>query len=53
MTISNPFSSANSTLTIYDNNTAGEISAMSTLQTAINSALQLALTDPATAKTNR
>lgn len=53
MTISNPFSSANSTLTIYGNSTAGEIAAMSTLQTAINSALQLGLTDPVTAKANR
>lgn len=53
MTISNPFSSANSTLTVFDNATAGEIAAMATLQTAINSALQLALTDPVTAKANR
>jgi len=51
--ITNPFSSANTTLEIFDNSTTAQRSAMGILQTAIATAMTLALTDPTTANTNR
>ena len=51
--ITNPFSSANTTVRIFPNSTSGQKSALTTLQTAIAAAMQLALTDPATAETDR
>jgi hypothetical protein len=51
--ITQPFSSANTTVRIFPNSTVGQQGALGTLRSNIALAMALALTDPGTAQTNR